>query len=566
MSLLNTELTFGVEFEPGHVLHYYYDEKESEEHYNREPLYKTDKFETTLEKYVNYYKDLDIESCPYNLELVFGVYKYPTIKDFLDDRIYHTNDIKKDIDSFNSDFVVEHKDRIRSLVTSDENIKTLYSDCALLIPRQDKSNLSYTSYFDNRDSIPLVGSPQITLGMSYAFFYPLMEYVKDVRKDVDLSLNILSELNMNMSCVVEGFLLSIIYYCLVHSIYVPKEDGSSYFKASFLFKPRTNFAISYQKLKENYPEIEDHLMQVYDMLISSYNDYSPSEIRSTTVLYAYKNYTIESILKDRGLSIRLPSNLSNQQKYMNTINILQRGDQDLYIGIIRDMTHINMIYLINNILNPLKVVEVKKFNFEKVDKMSPIFNGYLYRYKDDIKQMYDNGYILDYKVYEDGYAGLEPLPVLSIIEGKIRTPNRLEVLEWIPVNDNIIFEVRDIETVLHREKGGEITETELIDLIKDFFDTLKFIFTRFLKSKGILKPKPKSSVISSLLSEPPKAPVISSLLTEPPKAPVISSLLSEPPKAPVISSLLSEPPKTRKSVCNQYGCQLMFKPKKNITK
>jgi hypothetical protein len=233
-------------------------------------------------------------------------------------------------------------------------------------------------------------------------------------------------------------------------------------------------------------------------------------------------------LEEQGLSIRLPSNVSQELKYINSIKILQRGDPDLYIGIVRDMTHINMIYLINNILNPLKVVEVKKFNFDKVDKMSPIFNGYLYRYKDDIKKMYDDGYILDYKVYENGFAGLETLPILSVVDEKLRTPNRLEVLEWIPVNDNLIFEIRDIESVLHKEQKGEITANELLDLIKEFFDTLKFIFTRFLKRKGILKPK-----------------------------------TSEPSKKPVISRLLSEPQKTRKSVCNQYGCQLMFKPKKN---
>jgi hypothetical protein len=343
--IMNTELTFGVEFEPAHVLQYYYDEKEKDTHYNREVLYSKEKFETTLEKYVNYYEGLDISSCPYNLELVFGVYKYNTIREFLGDKNYHTDEIKNDIDSFNRDFVIEHKDSIRSLIRDNRDDRDrdekyeLYSDCSLKTPRVGNSKFSYTSYFENRDSIPLVGTPQITLGMNYAFFYPLMNYVKDVRNDVRLSLDIFSKFNkMDLNDVIKGFLLSIIYYCFIDAIYVPERN--SYFKAAFLFKPRSNFAISYQKIKEKYPEIESNLQDIYSMLNSSYEDYSSDEITSLKVLYAYKNHHIRS----SGIHIDFPEKMTPQQKYINTISILQNTEN--YISVVKDITDINMLYLI----------------------------------------------------------------------------------------------------------------------------------------------------------------------------------------------------------------------------
>jgi len=173
---------------------------------------------------------------------------------------------------------VSQKQNIRILYKRNKDDKILessYIDCGMneLLTRKNKESVNYYYKHINDNIDCMGGRPQVTIGLSYALFTPLLLFYKDKKDyDVILSLSIydnlmkirdtrdIRDIEINNKLVCEGFVRLIIYYSTIASLYVKEEvsinyddvDGYSYFKSAFLLKPRSNLAESYKQLKNEY--------------------------------------------------------------------------------------------------------------------------------------------------------------------------------------------------------------------------------------------------------------------------------------------------------------------------
>jgi hypothetical protein len=421
------------------------------------------------------------------------------------DKIYYTEEIKRDLELFQREFIEEHRDRLTSLFLQQKGyipeglVGGLFRDCGHRLEADQDSEWVYTEYYKNRDVIPIQGVPQVTIGTSYAFFLPILFSSGD--EDIEL-FNIIfgqlmkeitfDDLSIEEFMVIEGFFATLVYSCIKHSTYLSPSIVKSiypYFKASFNVKPRSNPASSYRQLIQVYPKLEEYIQKLYQVLSSSIED----SVSSYNELISYKNSFIRSIY-GKTIKEKLPAFI----KYSYLMSVLSSE-----VNVVFDMVCIDLKYVIEQILKPRRVIQIRKLNVEYIEKGSPILENYFYRYTpEDEQKLSGHPAILDYRVLLEGYAWVEDLPILEITEeGKLSTNSRLEVFEWIADTPSLIFEIRNAETFADEEKYlGNVTIDNLDVFVEDFLSKIVKIMRVSLIKQGILeKPKRVSSSVSSLL-------------------------------------------------------------------
>lgn len=491
--ILEDPITFGIEFEPGYMLQYFLTKEEEEAHYDRESIYKVGKLNTTLETFHG-----QQGSCSYNIELVLGVYEVPKLRNFLMDKTFYTEEIKTDLGLFQTEFIEQHRDRLMSLFRNkvgyipDGLVGGLFKDCGRTEEATEHSKQVYAKYYINKDIIPIQGVPQVTIGTSYAFFLPILYETGD--KDLELFSAILSNLmeKVNLTgmsreeaMVIEGFFATLLYSCVKH--YSSQLVRHPYFKAAFTLKPRSNPASSYRQLLLHYPNVRESMEELYQTL-----PHLDSSVNSYDDLAAYKNEYIRVVYK-KGVS----GTVSEHQKYNYLIKALSSD-----LNLVFDMICFDLKYFLNQIINPRRIIQIKKLNAEYIDKGSPIMENYFYRYtQKDEQKLSGHPAIVDYRVLLEGYAGLGDLPILQLTEeGKLSTNARLEIFEWIADNPSLIFELRAAEQFVGEEYLDTVTIDNLDVFVKDCLTKIVRIMKVVLTRNGILeKPKRVVSSVSSLL-------------------------------------------------------------------
>ena len=495
--LLDSPFTFGVEYEP---MELQYRSRPGELHYDREKIFSIGKLYSTIEFFSKGFP----KSCVYNMELVLGVYRLAKLRHFLIEKRYQTSDIKEDLDSFKKDFLVNQADYLSFLIKKsdlDESLGSLlsshlYADCALTERSGQEDEFAYASYENVKDLINIQGVPQVTFGLSYAFFLPLLETDTNSVNFLEMLEVVLEPLefpdDLEQGLVIKNFLAVLAYYSYMSSTFT----DAPYFKAMFPFKPRTNPGKSYHLLKEKYPALEQVAHQLHDALSGLFE-----HTEEYTVLQ-YKTEALSQMVSKRVSG----GNLREKYTHMMRYAMNHRPD---YNQIVYDMMCIDLLYLLRKVFSPERVVKITKLNPDKVNMSSPIMEGYVYRYNDEDRILLEQDtYLLGYEVIEDAYASLQQLPTLYVKDGLLHASSRLEVFEWIAEDTNLILECRAAEDFVEYEEDG-VTLNALGDFIERFLTKTTSVLNRFLIRQGILSV-PKREVVAP---RPRPQLTVSSLLT-----------------------------------------------------
>jgi len=545
-SLLQTEFTFGIELET--KLHLCV---ELNKYLEREVIWESkDKhLVATSEVYNNF-----PNSCEYNIELATDVYKYDHIVDFLreDDKKDKLNDVADNIEEFKKDYL-EGNDAIRKHekytkeFIEERNTNSLnpnlYKDCSLssLVTfddekenKEDKYD-TYDTYEDFDLSKEIYAMPQLTIGINYAFFVPLLKkleevtlvrnssyqtYIKQIFLFFDRLMNIVkiycgkkipNILNRDMGdisfSVFKGFIFLLIYTSYI--ILLPTFNEKSYLKARFYFKPRSNYAVSYSYLIKDYPIITEYtnlLFEAICMYVSRNNSDYPNKPFQKVLINGKEvlNYMTDSYIKP----------------YFKNLKSLE--DKALIEGIDRSI-FICMLYFLTVILEPSKYQEEYiKINFCKnaiqtVDNnrnYCVIKNGYFFKKQmtyidtdDDsetnmeldhgmLKAFKDENLIKDYEYIQVGDLPYIKQPPPQLVynkeTNKLCANDRVEIFELIGINSNIVFEIRDPNIFIKKNRGNNINLS--IDYMKQIFVELKLTIIDYLGINPTFSFKPQKTL------------------------------------------------------------------------
>jgi len=304
--ILKTPFTFGMEWEPNIYGQYY---TKDDNAYDRQTIFETStkKLKVSIEDFnlENYDDEEKKNACKYNIEMVSGVFGLDnkvSINDFLLNPNYFMDDIKRELTDFETDFFDKQKENLRAKVVSPNLIANngYYKDCDFLVPITDENikdiNIGYTKDFNILNNF--VGRPQITIGLSYALFEPLLNFSESnvytkisdfiwgnefekIFPEKEIKDTIFyPSLGQTGLSVFRGFALVIFYFCTKTSSYYSKKiarlyqdgEGGDYFKSAFPLKPRSNLAESYKNLKSEYNNFVQLLDLFYEKISSTLTD------------------------------------------------------------------------------------------------------------------------------------------------------------------------------------------------------------------------------------------------------------------------------------------------------
>jgi len=302
--VLNSPLTFGIEFEPAKVQYETFDKKYLVDGSKIDRKASITLEHTLAHTYFNKFEDSD-RICMSNIEFVLGVFGYDNTKKFLSDDIYHRDEIYEEIvDDImtlikTGDFEKlrifkelnpEDMDAPAGIFPKNKNsyIKCEFND-------ENKISSIYEKYKNNdRDVIEMLknhpikfvyepigsgnlenvekliqeheGMTQITIGTNYAYLQPIFQkysYLDLFNKSlIDLSIytksidSSIKHKDLYIYEIFKGFILMIIYVCIKYETQRIKnaiEGPKTYFKAMVL-KPRSDLYVSLLQLKRYYGE------------------------------------------------------------------------------------------------------------------------------------------------------------------------------------------------------------------------------------------------------------------------------------------------------------------------
>lgn len=322
--------------------------------------------------------------------------------------------------------------------------------------------------------------------------------------------------------VFKGFIFLILYISTIRTNYVSKYAGgtSSYLKTQFPIKPRTNLAVSYINLKQTYPDLENKFIQftttiddklesirqelnsIFGINIERFNykgikastekDEQPTE----TSIVSHKLDVLRNIAQKNG---DIKSFMKNSKIYTdgkddnNTVHLMyriqyitgeiKRINIPELIKIITYFEYLDSYTLLYDMLNPVRVVKVKILDKTKLNKsiceaddykQAKILDGYLYSYIEGKDKEYIDTLVSENLIEIEGpfiYSGQPPLlfPVKKYARTYICTNFRQELLEWIPMDSNIIVELRGPEKLTTSDKFDYTSSIKLSDL-REFYE------------------------------------------------------------------------------------------------
>ena len=530
-SILETPFTFGMEWEPTSLC-IYYSPFELKKHYDRETIFTshTTHLNVTIEsrKMKDSYPEVlpyqEERSCKYNLEFAIGILgKNPPVllNSFLQNSQYFIPEIKEELNDFKENFF--EKEKTKGFFKKVWNNKTskfvgdnFFIDCKTTEPLTPE-NTSISPYFymkaDDDKIDDINGRPQITLGMSYALFPPLLKALNEVNYNYSKELYnftgpyVFSDIDNKLVC--EGFALLLLYYSFVASTYYsnklnhPYPNAAPYFKAAFDLKPRSNLAESYKHLKAEYTDFEEFIT-LFDQKIRRLFEELWGESFDPATIHSYNSLVELHLNVVRKVAPDLIGRIEQkQEEYQNNTYVYEdiigflttTGYNDEKLNkIINIVAFINTIYLIYKILHPQKVVKLK-INRKKIknDHKCKFLDGYYYSYQGESKTLVDElvrkkiAEIINNTVYDFSHTS-DP-QILEVereeITSKIKSicpSDREETFEYIPENSNLIVEVRGPEKFLD-DVGSSFKFSSILDCSSKIFTKINTIFTSFLKDQ-----------------------------------------------------------------------------------
>ena len=534
--ILLTPFTFGMEWEP--TLRGQYNPPDNKKHYDRETIFtsgtRNKNLKVSIEDYriEDNYSDIENqqkrESCKYGIELVIGVLGQDpkiSLNDFFQNKGYFMNEIEEELKEFDEKFFEEEKQNIRSIYKREKAsfvIPGTFVNCALTKPLTEENKLMYPYIYKQTESLSdMSGRPQVTIGVSYALFIPLLNYYKDITGNyyINLTLNIYNrimkekslkdldlELNINSKLVCEGFIKLIIYYSTIAASYIQSDiaidhmiKGPKYFKSMFYLKPRSNLAESYKHLKSEYTGFENFInlvyQEIYKMLDVFGGTINPPEIDSYKSLVDIHLDIIKAIASDNEEILkRLDDDTiyptDNTNKYQDICAFMSAMNYEGYKKIVLYVSLINALYLIYKILNPQKVVKLK-IDRKKIKQDCKFLDGYYYSYEGDSKELIDDlvsknfAQIINNTVYD--FAHTSDPQILEVekkditMEIKSICPSaREELFEYIPEDSNLILEIRGPEVFTEMYKSGSLNFYNIKNFLNELFTKIDTLFKNFL--------------------------------------------------------------------------------------
>jgi hypothetical protein len=425
----------------------------------------------------------------------------------------------------------------------------------------DNERFEYYERFDEKQYIDV--RSQLTIGVNYAFFTPILDCLsKKGRRanEKDLAYRSLSlfdklinriiplycgrkkenilKIEMNKFkddshkqeyYIFKGFMLLLIY-----TSYMLNLPSKKYLKSNFSIKPRSNFLYSYIILKQDYPIIEKYIDLFFDaiyMLVDNDKQTFKVDING-------EKYTPFEEVKDiiNGKEETVPAYMT--QHYLQPFFLLikeeeekQRKDSDKLGNYYDNSVYLYMLNILTrcrDIKYWKKCFRIKKFKKDISNSIGHdnsynciIKDGYYYDttfyikqhgnitpyYIDDNIDYFKHDYIegdeYDFVYYTDLPYLRYGIPKLIIEEnGKLCThdSNRVELFELIPDNPNMIIEFRDPNAFIKKSMNSSIEDS--LNNMKEFFDLLKIIFSKYLNELGLLnfsfKSKAKRSTRKSV--------------------------------------------------------------------
>ena len=539
-SILDTPFTFGIEWEPSICM--YYSPVDLRTHYDREEIFTTNKKHLKLtieenkvrEHFPDVSHDQESSSCKYNQEIAIGILgKNPVLLfgNFLQNSQYFIPEIKDELNEFKDFFEKEkRKEYFREIYKNpkDKIYPESFINCEATEPLTPLNN-TISPYFYVKEDIDvntIQGRPQITLGLSYALFPPLLNVFKSTRRDfiLDLPIDLYKSMtpynfiDINNKLVCDGFALLVLYYSTTSASYFSKKinpAGHSYFKGAFELKPRSNLAESYKHLRAEYSEFSSFIdlfkKNVNELLEESFGEsFEPSKIDSYNSLVNLHLNVVRKIAADDTHIIErinqkeeeYKNNNTNTNVYQDIVGFITTTNYDYEKGIriFKIVSLINTIYLIHKIFNPQKVVKLK-INREKIKikRDCKFLDGYYYSYEGESKELVDElvtkniAEIINNTVYDFSHTS-DP-QILEVdrkeIEGTINSicpSDREELFEYIPEDSNLIIEVRTPEKILGR-KEPVIEFKDIEKYLSQIFTRINIIFRSFLKQQDIELPR-----------------------------------------------------------------------------
>jgi hypothetical protein len=541
--ITETEFTYGIEYEPTKLQYY---DHNGDKHYDREIIYEIDNLKVTIEEfnYKDFLGEIDLteeedikydkNTCRYNLELSYGIYRHSNIYEFLNSKDKINDDLYdiEDLTDFFIQFIEKDNkefEKLRKLYLykgGPIHENQSYNNCAMTEFYSSDSKIYYEKQLPFINEIK--GRPQITIGMSYGYFPDLINAIYNKNKPsyyliyqeyVSKMIERTGEIT-DQHLILFGFMLVIIYSSQVSAHFFPQKmdlpsdnvenielikdiykKGSKYLKAKFSFKPRSNLAESYNFLINEYSEMRSYIHHFYDLV----NEMLESSIQSLEK-YFYKDkripsltsYHYQDILQYKLDILRMIENNSLRELlekcdqfftkknieskiWFMTYVIVFKIEDNLSEDILRFFTLLNMHCLLYKVFHPIKVAKIIVLKKEKIHSDCKVLDNYSYLYEGDHKKKIDRmrkDRIIDIiGIYN--YANLEDAPILKYYHGLnyICTDFRAEIFEMIPENSNIIIELRSPEKFTDNVNlYKSIQLDQLSDLIELVFNRLKSVF------------------------------------------------------------------------------------------
>jgi len=514
--MINKPFTFGVEYEPTTLQYYDHD---GGYHYDREVIKQDGKLKVTIEEFDLdlFYKDSLDEykrlACEYNLEIAIGHFEYNTMAEFLNNKIKYMDEFIDNLKKFDR-YIKEDNNAYLEMIElmefahdsgmeininrnvgnfrkfviggSVEDNNKNFRNCARTIGIDDKTYNKYKIAYTPFSREIITGKPQITIGMSYLFLPSVIfsSYDTDIKESTyNKIFQFISgkfskqqkKLSIIPSMILDGFLFIIIYIAYLTTIYVSKKAGGvmSYLKASVRVKPRTNLALSYRYLVEDYPELNgsvDILSNIFRKSIDDLRQLLSNTYKIEIPVFEY-NGIIGSLEGDKKPSItnfyRYKLNVFNtiaynEEKLREIIRESQSRDynckqEDIEmfqtefiinnfkpVLLVRYFTILKAGMMLYDIINPVPVIRIYIPDKTNIKKGCYVLDRYIYSYiPGPDRELVDNllSHGLIEKEGEYLYSG-QP-PVLELEEGKLCCNFREELFEWIPDNSNVIVELRN---------------------------------------------------------------------------------------------------------------------------
>jgi len=532
--VLNSPLTFGIEFEPGKL---HYQTQLITQKYFIDGKKDNKKLSVTHEETMSHtlFKKLEKKNnlCASNIEFVFGIFPYHNMINFFSDDKYFSEEIQKEITE-NEKTLRETGDykklRFLKFVKKDEDddeedededdddkddgfpknsdYDNDYVNCMLDITlndlrksydnpykkehiRQKYMPIEFVYEDMNIDKLKeYTGVSQITIGTNYAYLIPIFKRFSfyDVFKSslelFDSYTRVMKKIEKSKKYIYEifkGFILYIIYFCLVHETYHIKSEIEKvvYFKAMVL-KPRSELYNSFLKLKEKYGGIFDDFIKDFKLLLEKriklimniekdelIRVFNESKNRGRLNSAIFKSFKLNRVCGDKKLS-----------------DLYKDKDEHSYKLLLNNCVCIDLYYILLCIENPVECVYISDFGNQVKTLLKPGFYHVIKEEDDDDFMEIRLGLagITFSKVSNSNVLGY--IPYLDISFETVRELHSpMEVFELLGSDSNCIIEFRSPYTFIKGEhvKGKHYTLSNLnTDLVHNFFEILKKEYREYL--------------------------------------------------------------------------------------